>query len=97
MKPQFSTSRSASIGHSGSPAALPVEIQLGYLKKLPPEYGGERHVVTPGRAAEGTYRWEERRGASPASEDSPKSIFRIFLVRAKDGQPDYSWPEDVPV
>lgn len=24
---------------------------------------------------------------APASED------RIFLVRAKDGEPDYSWPE----
>jgi hypothetical protein len=30
-----------------------------------------------------------------SSEDSPKSIFRIFLVRAKGGRPDYSWPEDV--
>jgi hypothetical protein len=73
----------------------PVEFQMGYLKKLPQEYTGERHAVTVGRAADGTYRWEERRGRPPASEDSPKSIFRIFLVRAKDGKPDYSWPEDV--
>ena len=75
----------------------PVEFQIGYVKKLPQEYTGERHVVTVGRAADGTYRWEERRGAPPASEDSPKSIFRIFLVRAKDGGPDYSWPEDAHV
>jgi hypothetical protein len=73
----------------------PLEFQMGHLKKLPPEYTGERHVVTVGRAADGTYRWEERRSAPPASEDSPKSIFRIFLVRAKDGRPDYSWPEDM--
>jgi hypothetical protein len=32
----------------------------------------------------GVYRWEERRGA-PANEDCPKSIIRLFLVRAKDG------------
>ena len=71
----------------------PVEIQLGYLKKLPPEYTGERHVVTVGRDTNGVYRWEERRGA-PANEDCLKSIIRLFLVRAKDGRPDYSWPED---
>jgi hypothetical protein len=72
----------------------PVEFQRGYLKKLPQEYTGKRHVVTVGRAADGKYRWEEQRGAPPASEDSPKSIFRIFLVGAKDGRPDYSWPEN---
>jgi hypothetical protein len=72
----------------------PLEWQIGYLKKLPADYTGERHVVTVGRAADGKYRWAERRGAPPASEDLTKSIFRIFLVRAKDGRPDYSWPED---
>ena len=35
----------------------PIELQIGYLKKLPEEYTGERHVVTVGRAADGTYRW----------------------------------------
>ena len=72
----------------------PMELQIGYVKKLPSDYAGERHVVTVGRDTNGTYRWEERRGATPASEDSPKSIIRLFFVRAKDGRPDYSWPED---
>jgi hypothetical protein len=72
----------------------PVEFQIGYVNRLPDEYTGERHVVTVGRAADGTYRWEERRGASPANEDGPESIIRLFLVRAKDGRPNYSWPED---
>ena len=72
----------------------PAELHIGYLKKLPAEYTGERHVVTVGRAADGTYRWEERRAAPPANEDSPTSIIRILLVRAKDGRPDYSGPED---
>jgi hypothetical protein len=75
-------------------ARPPLEWQIGYVKKLPHEYGGERHVVTVGRAADGTYRWEERRGARSASEDGPTSIIRMLLVRAKDGRPDYSWPED---
>jgi hypothetical protein len=72
----------------------PLEFQIGYIKKLPEENTGERHVSTVGRAADGTYRWEERRGAPPANEDGPTSIIRLFLVRAKDGRPDYSWPED---
>ena len=30
-----------------------VEFQMGYVKKLPEEYNGERHMVTVGRAADG--------------------------------------------
>jgi hypothetical protein len=66
-------------------AGPPVALQIGYLRGLPAEYTGERHVVTVGRDADGKYRWEERRGAPPASEDGPASIIRILLVRAKDG------------
>ena len=72
----------------------PLDFQMGYLKKLPPEYAGERHVVTVGLGADGKYRWEERPGAPLVDEDSRTSVIRIFLVRAKDGRPDYSWPED---
>ena len=72
----------------------PLEFQIGYLKKLPEEYDGERHMVTVGRAADGKYRWEERRGAPPASEDGGTHIIRVILVGAKDGRPDYSWPDD---
>jgi hypothetical protein len=75
----------------------PAELQIGYLRKLPAEFTSEHHVVRVGRAADGKYRWEERRGAPPANEDGPTSIIRIFLVPAKDGRPDYSWPEDAHV
>jgi hypothetical protein len=67
----------------------PVELQIGY----PEEYAGERHVVT-GRDPDGNYLWEERPGPPPASEDSGTHIIRVILVGAKDGRPDYSWPED---
>ena len=43
----------------------PMELQIGYIKKLPANYTRERHVVTVGRAADGTYRWEERRVRQP--------------------------------
>jgi len=59
-----------------------VELQIGYLKKLPPEYTAERHVVTVGRLSDGKYQWEERPGPAPANEDdsAARMIFRINLV-----------------
>ena len=63
----------------------PLELQFGYLKKLPPDYTGERHVVTLGRLPDGNYQWEERPGLAPANEDEDcsKTIIRINLVEAK--------------
>jgi hypothetical protein len=43
----------------------PIEFQTGYLKELPPDYTGDRHIVTVGRDPDGTYRWEERPGPEP--------------------------------
>jgi hypothetical protein len=64
-----------------------VEFQIGYLKSLPAEYAGERHVVTVGRQADGTYEWEECRGPSPRDEgQSIPPPFRVILA----------YPEDVP-
>jgi hypothetical protein len=93
QKPAAGRDFSAAEETRGAPAVAtqaPLELQMGYFKRLPQEYTGERHVATVGREADGTYRLEERRGAPPASEDSLKSIIRLFLVRAKDGRPDYS-------
>jgi hypothetical protein len=72
----------------------PVELQFGYLKKLQPDYTGERHVVTLGRLADGNYQWEERPGPAPANgdEDYSKMIIRMNLVEAKHGQ---HWPAEV--
>jgi hypothetical protein len=62
----------------------PVELQFGYLKKLPPDYTGERHVVTLGRLLDGNYQWEERPGPAPVEdEDYSKTIIRLNLVEAK--------------
>jgi hypothetical protein len=62
----------------------PVELQFGYLKKLPPDYTGERHVVTLGRLADGNYQWEERPGPAPVEEeDNSKTIIRMNLVEVK--------------
>ena len=66
----------------------PPEFQVGYLKELPPQYAGERHIVTVGRDANGTYQWEERRG--PASRDEGQSNlppFRVVLASPEDVPP----------
>jgi hypothetical protein len=72
----------------------PVELQIGYLKKLPADYAGERREVTAGRLADGHYLWEARPGPPPVTDESNRRIFKVVLVRAKDGKPDYSWPDE---
>jgi hypothetical protein len=61
-----------------STAPQRLRIQYGYLKKLPDNYTGPRHVVTvrqlpPGPGAysgEPWFEWEERHGPEPASTAS---------------------------
>jgi hypothetical protein len=71
-----------------------LRIQYGYLKKLPDDYTGPRHVVTvrqlpPGPGAysgEDWFEWEERPGPEPASNaTSPNDVLlvRVCYVEAK--------------
>jgi hypothetical protein len=65
-----------------------VELQIGhYVKELPSEYTGERHVVTLGQLRDGRYEWEERPGPARANEDDgdARTILRIIPVAPKDG------------
>jgi hypothetical protein len=47
----------------------PVEFQVGFVKKLPAEYTGDRHIVTVGREPDGLYHWEERPGPEPNAQN----------------------------
>ena len=60
----------------------PVELQIGYVKELPREYTGERHIVTVGRGPDDAYQWEERPGPAPAREGggNTKTIIMVELV-----------------
>jgi hypothetical protein len=66
----------------------PVEFQVGYLKSLPAEYAGERHIVTVCRDANGMYHWEEQPGPEP-NKDKRNSVppFRVVLTSAEDVPP----------
>jgi hypothetical protein len=68
-----------------------IEVQIGhYVKQLPPEYVGERHVVTVDQLPDGEYQWEERPGPAPANEDDDdtRTIIRVVSVEAKE----MGWP-----
>jgi hypothetical protein len=52
-----------------------LRVQYGYLKTLPEDYTGPRHVVTvrripPVEPGEDGYEWEERPGPEPVSHAS---------------------------
>jgi hypothetical protein len=65
-------------------ADVPIQLQIGYLKRLPADYQGERHVVTVGQQPAGgmhpgRYEFEERPGSAP-TEFVPVNILRVCLV-----------------
>ena len=59
-----------------------VEIQMGYVQELPPDYAGERHLVTVSRLPNGYYEWEERPGPAPVdvNEDGGHTIIRVGIA-----------------
>jgi hypothetical protein len=65
-------------------ACNPPEFQVGYLKKLPADYTGERHIVTVGRDPDGTYHWEERPGPEPNDQRSAVPPFRVVLTSPEE-------------
>jgi hypothetical protein len=79
---------------AGEQRHRPLQLEFGYLKRLSPEYTGLRHTATVGQLPNGHFLWEERPGPPPASADTGTHIIRVILVGAKDGKPDYSWPEE---
>jgi hypothetical protein len=62
----------------------PVEFQIGYLKSLPTEYTGDRHIVTVGRDPDGNYRWEEQYGPEPDDKRSSIPPFRVVLTSPEE-------------
>ena len=62
----------------------PPEFQVGYLKELPADYTGERHIVTVGCDPDGNYRWEERPGPEPDDKRSSIPPFRVVLTSPEE-------------
>lgn len=73
-----------------------IVVQYGYLKELPANYSGPRHVVTvrqippdelsPANRGESWFEWEERSGPEPVSNvTSPENevLIRVSYVETK--------------
>jgi hypothetical protein len=63
----------------------PVEFQVGFVKKLPAECTGDRHLVTVARDPDRLYHWEERPGPEPY-KGKRNSIppFRVVLASPEE-------------
>jgi len=71
----------------------PQLIRCGYLKTLPTDYVGERHVVIVNRKPSGKGEWcefEERPGPAPvdAEEDDCTTIYIRYIDRVKSASPE---------
>jgi hypothetical protein len=58
-----------------------------YLKELPADYTGERHIVTVGRDPDGNYHWEERPDPEPDQGQGNLPPFRVVLAPPEDVPP----------
>ena len=67
-----------------------LQVQIGYMKRLPADYQGDRHVVTVGQQAAdgarpGRYEFEERPGLAPL-ESKRENILRVCLVSVTEAK-----------
>jgi hypothetical protein len=75
-----------------STAPQRLRIQYGYLKTLPDDYTGPRHVVTvrqlpPVEPGEDWFEWEERTGPDPASNAPSPNDEIVVQVRYVEAKP----------
>jgi hypothetical protein len=62
------------------------KFQFAYLKLLPREYSGPRHIVKVGQRADG-HECEERPGAPPTNQrrvSDDQNVMTIYFVRAQN-------------
>ena len=63
-----------------------LKIEFAYLKLLPREYFGPRHIVPVGQRSDGRGEYEERPGEAPPNhvENREPNVMRVYFVRAPD-------------
>ena len=66
----------------------PLKVEFAYLKQLPREYSGPRHIVSVSKRPDGRCNYEERPGEAPPNQERSKSkrenVMTIFFVRAQE-------------
>jgi len=63
-----------------------LKVEFAYLKLLPREYSGPRHIVKVGQRPDGRDECEERPGEPPPNhaEDQDPNVMKIYFVRARE-------------
>jgi len=66
-----------------------LKIEFAYLKRLPREYSGPRHIVKVGQRPDGRDECEERAGEAPPNQSrqsrvNDENVMTIFFVRAQE-------------
>ena len=64
----------------------PFKIEFAYLKQLPREYSGPRHIVSVSQRPDGHCEYEERPGKAPPNQSrvNDENVMTIFFVRAQE-------------
>jgi hypothetical protein len=64
----------------------PLKVEFAYLKQLPREYSGPRHIVSVSKRPDGRCEYEERPGEAPFNhvEDPDPNVMKIYFVRAPE-------------
>ena len=62
------------------------ESRIAYLKLLPREYAGPRHIVSVSKRPDGRCEYEERPGEAPPNQGqvNDENVMTIYFVRAQN-------------
>ena len=68
----------------GKDSDRPLKVEFAYLKQLPREYSGPRHIVSVSKRPDGRCEYEERPGKAPPNQSrvNDENVMTIFFVRA---------------
>ena len=63
-----------------------LKIEFAYLKQLPREYSGPRHIVSVSKRPDGRCEYEERPGPPPPNhiENQDPNVMTVYFVRARE-------------
>jgi len=64
----------------------PLKVEFAYLKQLPREYSGPRHIVSVSKRPDGRCEYEERLGKAPHNQSrvNDENVMTIYFVRAQE-------------
>jgi hypothetical protein len=73
----------------------PLKVEFAYLKQLPREYSGPRHIVSVSKRPDGRCDYEERPGEAPPNQSrvNDENVITVFFVRAPESGNENRGPQ----